>query len=289
MTDYYSTLGVNKNATPDEIKKAYRKLANQHHPDRGGNTKKFQEIQAAYDVLSDDQKRAEYDNPNPFGGMGSGPGGFHFEAGGMPPGFEHIFGAGFGGGGFGGNPFEQMFGHRQQPRRNKTLNLQTSIALEDAFAGKELTLSVRLPSGREQVIEVKIPKGIAPGTTLRLAGMGDDSIPGIQRGDIHLTVNINPHPIFERQGDDLVRTIEVDAIDAMLGTTIKTQTIDGRSIDVKIYPGTQPGQVLAAHGYGMPNMNDSRFVGRMLINIKVTIPSNLTETQKTQLKEIFSK
>lgn len=279
--NYYEILGVSKNATPDEIKRAFRKLASQHHPDKGGDTAKFQEIQSAYDVLSDPQKRADYDNPRPQ------PGGFHFDMnGGVPPGFEDIFAA------FGGNnPFGDIFGRRQhrQQNRNKTLNLQATINLEDAFFGKDLTLSVMLPSGREQICEVKIPKGIQDNITLRLSGMGDDSIPNVPRGDIHLTIRITPHHIFTRQGDDLIRNLEVDAIDAILGKTYQIDTLGGKTLEIKINPGTQPGQILAAHGYGMPNINDNRFVGRMLIQVNIRIPNDLSEDQKIKLKEIFSK
>jgi DnaJ-class molecular chaperone len=274
--NYYEILGVSKTASQEEIKRAFRKLASQHHPDKGGDTKKFQEIQAAYDTLGDPQKRAAYDNPQP-----------QFQQfGGMPPGFEDFF-ASFGG----GNPFGDIFGRRpqRQPNRNKTLNLHTPISLEDAFFGKDLTLSVTLPSGREQLCEVKIPRGINDGTTLRLAGMGDDSIPDLPRGDIHLTVKIMSHDTFIRQNDDIVRTLNVDAIDAILGNTYQISTIGGKTLEIKINPGTQPGQMLAAHGYGMPNMNDHRFVGRMLIQINIQVPTNVTEEQKTKLREIFSK
>jgi curved DNA-binding protein len=274
--NYYETLGVSKNATPDEIKRAFRKLASQHHPDKGGDTQKFQEIQAAYDTLGDPEKKAAYDNPQP-----------QFQQfGGMPSGFEDIFNA-FGG----GNPFGDMFGRRpqrQQPR-NKTLNLQTAISLEDAFFGKDLTLSVTLPTGREQLCEIKVPKGIQDGMTLRLAGMGDDSYPDFPRGDIHLTIKIIPHNTFLRQGDDLIRNLDVDAIDAILGKTYHVDTIGGKTLELKINPGTQPGQILAAHGYGMPSINDNRFVGRMLIQVQIRIPVNLTEEQKIKLREIFSK
>lgn len=281
MADHYQTLGVAKNATADEIKRAYRSLASKHHPDKGGDTAKFQEIQAAYAVLGDEKTRAEYDNPAPQG-FGN------FSGNGVPPGFEDVFSQMFGGG---GNPFGDIFGRRQQPQqpRNRTLNLQATITLEDAFNGKELTASVNLPSGREQVIEIKIPKGIGDGTTLRLAGMGDDSYPNVPRGDIHLTVHIQPHHTFQRQGDDLVRSLEVDAIDAILGKNYHLDTIDGKTLELKINPGTQHGQVLAAHSYGMPNMNDPRFVGRMLIQISIKIPTGLTEDQKTKLQEIFIK
>ncbi len=274
--NYYETLGVSKNATPDEIKRAFRKLASQHHPDKGGDTQKFQEIQAAYDTLSNPEKRAAYDNPQPQ---------FN-QFGGMPPGFEDVFNQMFNGGGFG-----DIFGRRpQRPQaRNRTLNLQTAISLEDAFLGKELTLSVILPTGREQLCEIKIPRGIQDGTTLRLAGMGDDTYPNIPRGDIHLTVKVMPHHAFLRQGDDLLKSIEIDAIDAILGKTSQIDTIGGKTLELKINPGTQPGQILAAHGYGMPNMNDNRFVGRLLLQVNIKIPIDVTEEQKNKLREIFSK
>lgn len=281
MTDFYNILGVDRNANQDDIKRAYRKLASQYHPDRGGDTAKFQEIQAAYDTLSDPNKRAEYDNPQPQGFSGGFPGGFNFH-GGMPPGFEDIFSQ------FGGNPFGFSF-RTGAPQRNRTLNLNTDITLEEAYRGKELIANVTLPSGREQTLEVKIPPGIQDGTTLRLSGMGDDSFPGMPRGDIHLTVRVMPHREFQRQGDDLVKTIDIDAVDAILGTVCDVKTIDGRTLQVTINPGTQHGQTLAAQGYGMPKMGDPRFVGRMLMNISIRIPTNLNEEQKDQLKKIFSK
>jgi DnaJ-class molecular chaperone len=277
--DHYSTLGVAKTATPDEIKKAFRKLASQHHPDKGGDTKKFQEIQAAYDTLGDPVKKEQYDNPRPQ--FGQNPGGFYGQ--GVPPGFEDAFNQMFGGGG----PFGDIFGRRQQqPQRNRNLSLQTQITLEDAHAGKNLTVSVTLPSGREQICEIKIPRGIQDGTTLRLAGMGDDSMPNMPRGDIHLTVHVQPHPGFQRQGDDLVCKLQVGAIDAIVGKTYNIDTIDKRTLEITIKPGTQPGTVMAAHGYGMPSINDNRFIGRMLIQIEVIIPTNLTEDQLSKLREI---
>ena len=274
MTDYYNILGVSKQASADEIKKAYRKMANQHHPDKGGDTAKFQEVQAAYDTLIDPGKRQQYDNPQPQGF----PGGFHF-GGGVPPGFEDIFNA------FGGGPFGDMFGGRR-PQRNRTLNMQTNITLEEAYAGKDLMATVVLPSGKEQLIDVKIPAGVQDGVTLRLAGMGDDSIPNIPRGDIHLTVHIQPHSTFVRQGDDLIRNVNVSCIDAMLGKTISVDTIDGRTLEITVNPGTQHGQMLAANGYGMPNVNDNRFKGRMLLQINITIPT-LNDYQSDIIRNLF--
>ena len=274
MADYYSTLGISKDAGPDDIKRAYRKLASQHHPDKGGDTKKFQEIEEAYRTLSDPEKRAQYDNPQPQ---------FHGGFSGMPPGFEDIFSA-FGGG---SGPFGDIFGRRQQPPRNKTLNIQTKISLEEAFHGKELIASVRLPSGREQLIEVKIPAGIHDNTTLRLAGMGDDTFAQIPRGDIQLTIFVDSHASFQRQGDDLISTVEITCVDAMLGKNIYVDTIDGKTLEVKINPGTQPGNVIAAQGYGMPNINDNRFRGRLLMSIKMSVPT-INDEQKEALKKLFN-
>ncbi len=274
MSDYYTTLGLSKNASQDEIKKAFRRLASQHHPDKGGDTKKFQEIQAAYETLSDPNKRAAYDNPAPqFQGFN-----------GMPPGFEDFFNA------FGGNnPFGDLFGRRaQRPQKNRNLSFQTQITLEDAYTGRELTMSINLPSGREQVCEIKIPRGIQDGVTLRLANMGDDSIASLPRGDIHLTVQIVPHGVFQRQNDDLIRILNVDAIDAILGKNYMIETIDKKVLEVKINSGTQHGTILAAAGYGMPNINDPRFVGRMLIQVNIQIPNSLSEQQLNKLREIYN-
>lgn len=273
MADYYSILGVNKNATQDEIKKAYRKLAAQHHPDRGGDTAKFQEISAAYDTLGDPEKRAQYDNPRPqFDGFQ--------QYGGMPPGFEDIL-RGFGG-------FGDIFGQRRaQPARNRTMNLQTQISLEEAFNGKTLVADIQLPSGRTQTLDIKIPAGIKNGTTLRLAGMGDDSVSNVPRGDIHLTVNVLEHPIFRREGDDLIRVFEINCFDAILGKTIEITTIDGKTLETQIPPGIQPGRIIALQGYGMPHVSNNYMKGRLLLEIRITIPTTLTDDQKSQLRKII--
>ena len=278
MTDYYNTLGVHRGADQDEIKQAFRRMAAQHHPDRGGDTATFQEVQAAYATLSDPEKRQQYDNPQPqFGG-----GGFHFD-GNVPPGFEQFFSQAFG---QGGNPF---FGQGfRQPQRNRNLNLQTTITLEEAYLGKNLVANVGLPSGLEQVLEVKIPPGVRDNTVLRLAGMGDDTFSNVPRGDIHLTINIQPHQIYQRQEDDLIRKLSISCFDAILGKTTKFNTIDNTVLEINIAPGTQHGQTLAVQGYGMPYMADQRMKGRLLLEINILVPTNLNQQQKDLIKQIIS-
>jgi molecular chaperone DnaJ len=164
--------------------------------------------------------------------------------------------------------------------------MQTTITLEEAFSGKDMMTTVVLPSGREQLLDIRIPAGINEGTTLRLSSLGDDTIPNIPRGDIHLTVHVQSHPVFQRQGDDLVRTVDVNCIDAMLGKTITVETIDKRMLEIVVKPGTQPGSTLAAVGYGMPNVNDNRFKGRMLIQINIVIPT-VTDYQADIIRSLF--
>lgn len=272
--DFYNTLGVQRNATQEEIKLAYRKLASMHHPDRGGDAEKFKEIQIAYDTLSDPNKKTEYDNPGQ---------GFHHFGPGQQGDFNDIF-AQFFGGRPGPGPFD-FFGNQRPPQRNRTINLASEITLEDAFSGKELIFNVVLPTGKNQTVNIKVPAGINDGTVLRIAGLGDDSIPNLPRGDLHLTVHIRPHNSFRRQGDDLVKDLNVSCIDAMLGCKINVDTIDGKTIEVNITPGIQHGQILGASGYGMPNVNDNRFRGRLLMPINIMIPENLTEAQKDLLSK----
>ena len=269
MTDFYQILGIDKSASDAEIKKAYRSMAMKHHPDRGGDKNKFQEIQQAYDTLSDPQKRSEYDNPQQFNN-----GGFHFNG---AEGFEqffHHFGPGFG----------EAFGFRR-PAVNRTIQLQTIITLEEAFYGKEVVASITLPNGRDQAINVTIPKGMHSVTTLKLSGIGDDSVASAPRGDIHLTVHIEDHPRFRRQGDDLITDVEISCIDAMLGGKINVVSIDGKNLETTIPAGVQHDNILNLAGYGMPNFNHNARRGRLLIKLKLIVPT-LTSEQQNILKSI---
>jgi curved DNA-binding protein len=277
MEDYYSVLGVSKTASYDEIKQAYRKLANQHHPDKGGDTEQFQRIQVAYSVLNDPQRRQEYDS-NPAGNdwMKWQQG---FNTGNMEDFFAHMFSAGAPPDPFG------FFRGRQQQMRNRSLNLTTQITLEEAYHGKNLIADVQLPSGRSQTINIKIPPGISAGQVLRLADLGDDSVPNIPRGDIHLTIDVLPHPEFVRQGDDLIKPIKVMCIDAITGCKLNVNTIDGRQLEVVIHPGIQHDQTLSAQGYGMPNVNNPLLKGRLLMPIKIDIPITLSQGQAEMLSK----
>jgi len=276
--DYYNTLGISKEATQDEVKKAFRSLASKHHPDKGGDTASFQEIQEAYATLGDPEKRAAYDNPSPFGQDPFG-GWQQANTGGVPPGFEqffHHFGPDMG----------AMFGRRHQ--RNKNINLETVISLEEAFSGKEIIASYRLINHQERTFEVKIPAGINDGVVLRISGAGDNSFVGMPAGDAMLSVRIRPHSRFQRNGNDLIEQINITAWDAMLGKDIEVITIGGDKLTVQIKEGTQPDSFLRIQGYGMPVMNNPGIKGNHMILIKVSVPNNLTEYQKNTLRSIAS-
>ena len=276
MSQSISNFSIFKNKNKKEAK----------HPDyviqgkvQYGNTDQFREIGAVYlketttgETLSDPNKKAAYDNPRPqMGGFQ-----FHHGPGGFPPGFDDFFEHAFGG----------MFG-RRGPQKNRSLNLQTQITLEEAFWGKDFVANVVLPSGRDQVIEVKIPKGIQNGNTIRLSGIGDDSVPNLPRGDIHLTVHVKEHHEFHRQNDDLIKQLDINCLDAIIGKTININTIENKTLEINIQPGIQHGQFISVPGHGMPNINQNTMRGRLLLNVNIVIPTNLTESQKQIIKEIL--
>ncbi len=270
--DYYSTLGLKRGASDDEIKKAYRKLAMKHHPDRGGDQAKFKEISTAYDALSNPEKKRIIDmggDPNAQPGMG---GGFH--QGGSP--FEFHFNSGnfddlFGNFGFGG------FG-RQPMRKNKSLNINVEITLEDVLTGKDFTAEVSIPSGNSKVINIQIPAGIENGQQIRYEGMGDNSISSLRPGDLIVNVIVRPHPVFKREGTTLYLEKEISVWDALVGTSTEIQTLDNKTLSINIPAGTQPETILRIPGEGLPQMR-TRQKGNMMLKIKVAIPKNLTQSQ----------
>jgi len=275
MDDHYRTLGVSKNATPDDIKKAYRKLASQHHPDKGGDTATFQKIQGAYETLSDPAKRSEYDNPQPqFNGMNFG--------GGVPPGMEDIFAQMFGG----GNPF---FGHgfRPQQPRNSNVQLQMNITLEESYHGKEIITDIQMPSGIKTV-EIKIPAGIATGQTLRVSGAGESVHRGMPPGDLLIQINVLQHHRFTRQGDDLHSDIRLSVWEAMVGTERDFVCIDGTQLKVAIPAAIQFGQAIRLVGRGMPMLNQNHFKGNQFLNVHIEIPRTLTDQQKDLVRQFIN-
>ena len=280
--DYYSTLGVGKNATDDDIKKAYRKLAMKHHPDRGGDEATFKKISEAYDILSDPQKKQIVDlggDPKNQGGgnygnsFNQGPFEFHF-GGGVPPGIEDIFGRfGFGGG----------FG-RQPMRKNKTLNINIDITLEDVLSGKDINAEITIPgSGKHKMINIAIPAGIEHGQQIRYEGMGDDAIKELRPGDLIVNVNVRPHSRFRREHSDIVLEKSVTVWDAIIGSTLDIETLDGKILTINVPQGTKHGTVLSCRGEGLPIMR-SRNRGNLLIMIKVDMPKNLSESQLDKIK-----
>ena len=264
MTDYYQTLGVSETASPEEIKKAYRKLANQHHPDKGGDQAKFKDISVAYDNLSDPQKKAEYDNQRRFG---SGPHvQFHTE--GFDP-FGHMFGQGFGG----QNPFGDIFGQmRGRQQRNRDLNIQCSVSFIDSYTGKQLEANYRLPSGRNQNVVINVPAGVTHGDTIRYQGLGDDSIPGMPRGSLNVTILVQPDPNYERHGDDLYTNIEISPIEAMIGCKKTVKTLSGSTLNLEIRAGSEDGARYEANGNGFPNVNTG-MKGKFVSIVKIKTPA----------------
>jgi len=271
--DYYSLLGVNKNASADEIKKAYRKASMKHHPDRGGDEAQFKKINEAYDTLSDPQKRQMHDmgvdpNRQQQGGYRRDPFEFHFNSGN----FNDIFGDAFG------------FRQQRQPR-NKTLNIVLNINLEDVLNGKTVQAQVAMPGGASKNVTIDVPAGIEDGQHIRYSGLGDDRIKNSQPGDLIVNIRVMPHSTFTRIGDNIVCEKHVSVWDCMIGSSIQIENLDLRKISINIPPGTQPDTVFSCKGEGIPNVR-SKVRGNLLIKIKVDVPKHLTEAQKQIIQSI---
>ena len=272
---YYDTLGVSKNSSQDDIKKAYRRLAMKHHPDKGGDEHKFKEISVAYDTLSDPQKRSEYDqmlNGGPqvrFNNMGD------FSD--MNDIFSNIFGAQFG----------QGFANFQQQRqkRNRDLNIRCTISFKDSFTGKELEATYPLPNGKKETVIISVPPGIDTGQTMQYRGLGDDTFRDMPRGNLNVTVVVTPDPKFTRRGDDVCTLVEIDAIEAMVGCIKDVETIDGKKLQVKIRPGVEHGGEYSATGMGFQNPK-ARRTGNFVIEITIKVPAVSNEDIKNKLLEI---
>ena len=252
--DHYSTLGVGKNATPDDIKKAYRKLASKHHPDKGGDTATFQKIQTAYDTLIDPNKRQQYDNPMPQGSP---------QHSGFPPGFEHIFGQMFGG----GNPFDPFAQHRQQPQQ-QVFRTTINISLEQAYYGGEQILKLQTPTN-VHAITIQIPKGIQNGNQMRIDKVMDGA-------SLVVDFKVENHLKYDRQGNDLICNHPISVLDLIIGTSFEFVTLSGKTLEVTVKPKTQPYIQLKLAGQGMPIHNTTRY-GDQIILLKSFMPDIIDE------------
>ena len=289
--DYYEILGVSKNASDDEIKKAYRKLAVKYHPDKNPGDKeaeaKFKVINEAHDVLSDKQKRARYDQ---FGHAGvGGAAGNPFSGGGNPfgGGFNYngqTFNFDFGGGldDILGNIFGFGNGGTRRPRRGADYQTSVTVTFEEAIFGTTKKVSV---NGEE--MKIKIPAGIDDGMSIRLRGKGGDAPEGgAERGDLYVKVRVKPHKSLTREGAIILSEEKIDMVDAALGCEIDVETVDG-SITMKVPAGTQSGTPFKLSGHGVPFRADGDR-GPHIVTIIVETPKNLSRKQK-ELLEDFKK
>ena len=282
---HYNTLGVADSATAEEIKQAYRRLANKHHPDRGGDTAEFQKIQAAYNVLSDDNARAQYDAEQRGGGN------FHFNVngqdfgGGMPPHMEEMlrnFGFSFGHGfANGGDPFAQF----RQPRRNKDTTVEIVVSLASTLDVQQKTISIQNTNGERDTVEVQIPRGVRPNSTIKYPGLGDNFFGSLPRGDLYIKILVEGNPNFGVDGLDLIKTVDINCIDAIIGTSITVQGLDNKQFEVSIPPGTQNGTRFRLNMQGLYAMNQNQR-GFLIIVANLVVPAVTDSIQVEMLRRI---
>ena len=281
--NYYDLLGVSKNASDKQIKTAFRKLAAKHHPDKGGDHKKFTDLNEAYQVLSDPEKKSMYDqfgtvDPQQAGfSQGFGPGGFTGNGN-----FQDIFDQMFG---ENDHPFGDVFGQRQRRPMNQNVRTGLMISLVQAFKGDTVTVGIPMPGGDVRTVEVKVPKGVDHGQTIRLRGLGGNNVRGAPPGDLHVTIQIKDYMGYRREGFDLQKDLTVSVFDLILGTKVEVKHLDDHTYRLNIQAGTQPGTVLSMNGLGMPILNGNGF-GNLYVQIKGEIPKNLTAEQKEMITKI---
>lgn len=278
--DYYKILGIEKGASQEEIKKAFRKLAMKHHPDKGGNETKFKEINEAYTVLSDEKKRAQYDqfgNADFAGGFrnsSQGFGGFDFS------GFSNGQGAEFDI----GDIFSQFFGGGFR-RQRKGSNIRVDIDLdfkESVLGVKKKVSFFKNRSDKKTELELKIPAGVDDGETLSVRGEGEP-MEGGQPGDLYVVIHVKPHSKIKKQGIHLVQHLNISVSEAILGTKKEIETIDGK-LKIKIPAGSNTGDVLNVRGEGIKISEHRR--GDMLVALKINIPDKVSNKVKKMLEDL---
>lgn len=281
--DYYNILGVQKGASEEEIKKAYRKLAREFHPDLHPDRKKemeakFKEINEAYEVLGDPKKRSEYDMLGQVGFGAGAPG-----AGYAPPGGIHFedFGAGFGG-------FEDIFGEifgrggrRRVAQRGADLEYRMELDFIQAVKGTEIKINISRPSGPE-TLTVKVPPGIKTGSRVRVAGKGEEGFGGGPPGDLYIETYVRPHPYFRREGNDIYIDAPITLKEALLGAEIEVPTVDGHT-RIKTPAGTQGGQKLRIKGKGGYGPRGER--GDEYVVINIALPKHIDARSKELIEE----
>lgn len=260
--DYYGTLGVNHTTQPDEIKKAYRKLASKHHPDKGGDAEQFKKIQEAYDVLSDPQRKHEYDNPNPFGGQN-------------PFGNQDM-----------GDIFETFFGGRRQqrrPQRNPDGVVDLQINLGEAYTGIERVID----TGYAQ-FKLIIPRGSKHGTKFNMRGKGPTQYEGLPAGDLIVRLHVYNPPEWETVNhNDLLIKVSIDYFESLLGTSVRVGHIDGKQLDIKVPKNSAPGSSLRLSGKGMPDPDTGR-MGNLFVEL-VVVPPKVSDKFLQELEHIINK
>jgi DnaJ-class molecular chaperone len=306
--DYYKTLGVSRNASQADIQKAYRKLARKYHPDMNPDDesakKRFQEVQQAYEVLNDPEKREMYDR---YGGAfdsatagrpGGGPGGGWrtYTSGGAEfhdVDVSELFGRGFGAGGGGG--FDDLFRQFNQAgagartrraaplERGADLRHEVTVPFGTAVKGGKVHLSIRRPDGSVEPIEVKVPAGMPAGKPLRVRGKGEPSPTGGEPGDILLAINVAPHPCFTREGNDLELKLPVTLAEAALGAKIDVPTPHG-TVSLKIPPGSSSGKRLRVKGQGIKP--DIGAPGDLYVSLQIALPDKLDESSLDLVRQL---
>lgn len=285
--DYYSVLGVSRDAADDEIKKAFRQKAKQYHPDANpedaGAETRFKEVNEAYEVLSDEEKRAAYDRFGPNWRQyqnfnGDSP----FSSGGGAPytDMSDIFETLFGGAGGGRGGHSGFHTRADFPRAGQDIEQAVHISLREAYEGAQRIVS---KDGRD--IKVRVPPGAATGTKVRLAGEGHPGYSGGAAGHLYLVVQVADDPQFERKGDDLYVDVKVDAMTAMLGGEAEVPTL-ARPLRTRIRAGTQSGQKLRLTGKGMPKLRKEKEYGDLYARVMITVPTPLNADQRERAEAL---
>ena len=267
--DHYSTLGVEKNATADDIKRAYRKLASKYHPDKGGDTAMFQKVEEAYRTLSDPDKRAAYDNPQQNY--------FKFSAD-SPDEFFNIHDI-FSQFGFNGRNVHQA------PRRNHDIRVTIQMFLSETLTEQKRTLNIKTNSNQPHTVDVTIPAGVTAGTTIRYPNLGDHTFTNLPRGSLLVDINIINNTNFEVNGLDITQTLTVSCFDAILGSEHTITGLDGRQFIITTPKYCQPDTRLKVAGEGLPAFQKD-IKGNMYVKVKVFIPKNLSDSQLEEIRKL---